>query len=240
MQSQNQESPKDLKAIQQTFDAIAAEFDITRYKPWPQTVEFVNSLPEQGTILDLGCGNGRNIQYLSSVQRGFRIIGLDFSIRLLRIAKNKFEGVITNSKIEFILGDIIKLPLASSSMDGAIFVAALHHLPTHAQRLSALVELERCLRPGAQAFISVWDFEQERFTDELARQKAEPPNDREFGDVLVPWTGKRGSIHQRFYHLFYKDELERLLGETNLEINELYRAADNYHAVVGKHSEHNV
>jgi tRNA (uracil-5-)-methyltransferase TRM9 len=229
-----EEKIKSTRSIQQTYDAIAAEFDATRYKPWPQTMAFVNGLPEHGTILDLGCGNGRNVQYLASVHRGFRIIGLDFSSRMLNLAKGKLDRMLTDSSIEFVLGDIIKLPFASSSLNGAIFVAALHHLPTHAQRLAALLELERCLRPRAQAFISVWDFEQERFANELKTQLAASPHDHEFGDVLVPWTGKRGKIHQRFYHLFYKDELEQLLGETNLEINELYRAADNYHAVVLK------
>ena len=42
----------DIQSIQSVFNAIAPEFDITRYKPWPQTVEFIDALPDNSTILD--------------------------------------------------------------------------------------------------------------------------------------------------------------------------------------------
>ena len=77
-------------------------------------------------------------------------------------------------------------------MDAALSVATLHHLPSPEQRLQSLQELARVLVPGGRAFISVWDFEQERFADELKRQLKDPPSDGEFGDVYVPWKGKRG------------------------------------------------
>jgi tRNA (uracil-5-)-methyltransferase TRM9 len=235
MDDKNQQTNVSLRSIQNTYNEIAAEFDITRYKPWPQTIEFINDLPDNSTVLDLGCGNGRNLAYLSSIGRGFRIFGIDFSVRLLRIAKEKIKENGVEKSVEFILGDVIQLPIASSSLDGAIYVATLHHLPTAKQRLASLLDLARCLKPKGKAFISVWDFEQGRFADELAAQLKAPPKDRNFGEVFVPWTGKRGAIHHRFYHLFYKDEFEKLLGHTPLEITKLFRAADNYHAVVEKH-----
>ena len=223
-----------LRSIQKTYNDIAAEFDITRYKPWPQTVEFINDFPENSLILDLGCGNGRNMVYIKSLSCGYKVIGLDLSVRMLRLAKNKLGTQDFNKDSEFILGDVIKLPFRDSVFDGIIFVATLHHLPSSEQRLASVLELERCLKPGGKGFIGVWDFEQERFADELKKQLKEPPTRGEFGDVLVPWTGKRGGIHQRFYHLFYKNELEELLGKTNLTIEKLFRAADNHHAVVRK------
>jgi ubiquinone/menaquinone biosynthesis C-methylase UbiE len=234
MQSNHKKPGNDLKAIQKIFNEIAVEFDITRYKPWPQTVEFIESLPKGGTILDLGCGNGRNIKYLASVGKNLKIIGLDFSIRMLRIAREKVKQLGLEKNMDLILGDVIQLPLKNKSMDGAIFVAALHHIPSSNQRLASLMELERVLRPKASAFISVWDFEQERFETELEKQLNDPPKEGEFGDVYVPWLGKRGMKQNRFYHLFYKDELEELINQTKLKILKLFRAADNYHALVEK------
>ena len=233
MQNHDQGDVSVLKTIQHTFDDIAAEFDVTRNKPWPQTVEFVAGLPEGGVILDLGCGNGQNTKYLASVESGFRIIGLDFSVRMLRIAREKHRQGGLHANVDFVLGDVASLPLRAQSLDGALYVAALHHLPSSALRLASLLELERCLKPGGKAFISVWDFEQERFRAELEKQLAEPPVG-EFGDVYVPWQGKRGKTHQRFYHLFYKSELEELLGETDLVVENLFRAADNYHVIARK------
>jgi len=234
MLKHNQDSNASLQSIQKTFNTIAAEFDITRYKPWPQTIEFINELPKNGLILDLGCGNGRNTLYLASAQRGFRILGLDFSLPMLRIAESKLKQRGFTADVALILADIVKLPIASSSLDGALFVAALHHLPSEKLRLASVLELERCLKPGGKAFISVWDFEQERFKDELSHQLENPPKDGEFGDVYVPWTGKRGATKMRFYHLFYRDEFQKLLGQTSLKIIKIFRASDNYHGVVEK------
>jgi ubiquinone/menaquinone biosynthesis C-methylase UbiE len=153
---------------------------------------------------------------------------------MLRIAREKIKQLGLEKNVNLILGDVIQLPLKSKSMDGAIFVAALHHLPSAEQRLASLVELERVLRPGASAFISVWDFEQERFETELEKQLNDPPKEGEFGDVYVPWLGKRGMKQNRFYHLFYKGELIKLVNQTGLKILKIFRASDNYHALVEK------
>ncbi len=234
MPTPHHESKITIQSLQKTYEAIAAEFDVTRYKPWPQTVEFIDKLPEGGVILDLGSGNGRNSLYLASIRREFKIIGLDFSLKMLRIAKNKIKQSNYEKSVEFILAEVSKLPIATSSLDGALYVATLHHLPSAELRLQSLIELERCLKPGCEAFIGVWDFEQERFEKELATQLKEPPKEGEFGDVLVPWTGKRGTTYQRFYHLFYRDELEKLIDKTPLKIIDMFRACDNYHAIVQK------
>jgi len=225
---------KKLQNIQNTYDSIAAEFDITRYKPWPQTVEFVNELVNHSTVLDLGCGNGRNIKYLASVQRGFNIIGLDFSIPLLRIANKNLKQLGFDKNINYLFGDISSLPIQDNTIDSALCVATLHHLPTSKLRISALMELHRCLKHNGRAFISVWDFEQDKFKDELTRQLKEPAREGEFGDVFVPWKGKRGKTYQRYYHLFYQDELMKLIDQVNFRTKRSFRAADNYHAVVEK------
>jgi ubiquinone/menaquinone biosynthesis C-methylase UbiE len=226
-----------LKSIRHTYDEIAAEFDITRYKPWPQTVDFISGVADNCSILDLGCGNGRNIVYLVSLDRGFEIVGLDFSSRMLRLAGDKFKSFSTGNNVKLVSGDIVKLPFAKGAFDSILFVATLHHLPSAELRLKSVLEMERCLKHGGKAFIGVWDFEQERFAAELEAQLKIPPPDREFGDVLVPWSGKRSSAQQRFYHLFYRDELEQLLKQTRLKIIDIFRASDNYHAVVQKLDE---
>jgi len=57
------------------------------------------------SILDLGCGTGRHILILR--KRGYEVTGVDFSPKLIEIAKKKIGN--KKRKINFILGDIRKI-----------------------------------------------------------------------------------------------------------------------------------
>ena len=50
------------KHVYEVYDKISEHFSHTRYKPWPLVTEFLNSLPDNSFLLDVGCGNGK---YLS-------------------------------------------------------------------------------------------------------------------------------------------------------------------------------
>jgi ubiquinone/menaquinone biosynthesis C-methylase UbiE len=43
------------------YEQIAGHFSTTRHKPWPKVVEFMELVPAGSVLLDLGCGNGKNI-----------------------------------------------------------------------------------------------------------------------------------------------------------------------------------
>lgn len=45
----------------QVYENIADHFSDTRYKPWPKVSSFLSSLPAGSVILDVGCGNGKNM-----------------------------------------------------------------------------------------------------------------------------------------------------------------------------------
>ena len=46
------------KHVYEVYDKISEHFSLTRYKPWPQVSDFLNSLPDNSFLLDVGCGNG--------------------------------------------------------------------------------------------------------------------------------------------------------------------------------------
>ena len=92
--------------------------------------------------------------------------------------------------------DITRLPFASETFDWAISVAAYHHLDKKGVT-EALGELRRVLKPGGEAFITVWNRWQSRFW-------------RKGKETTVPWrTGSE--ILQRYYYLFTYPELESLV-----------------------------
>lgn len=216
------------EAVRQTFEAIADHFDKTRYKPWPETVAFVESLPPRSNVLDIGCGNGRNSLLLGG--QGHEVVGVDFSLNLLRIAQDKMAGRSLGETSQFLGGDATALPLKENEFDAALYIATLHHLPTIEDRLKSLDELRRCLKPRGTALISVWAIDQPKF-ENLLRKKSEDPD---YADTLVPWTRTDGEVFQRYYHLFEEEELKGLVKKSDLEMENYFRSSNNYFARVRK------
>jgi ubiquinone/menaquinone biosynthesis C-methylase UbiE len=220
---------KDIReTVRQTFEAIAEHFDMTRYKPWPESVEYIESLPEKSRVLDIGCGNGRNM--ILPRRLGHEVVGVDFSINLLRIAQEKLSMRELARSGHIIGGDASILPLKDDLFDAALYIATLHHIPSEGDRLKSLGELERILKPDGTALISVWALDQPRF-EELLRNKSKDPN---FADIFIPWTRSDGKVFQRFYHLFEKNELKDLVSNTSLETEKYFFSSDNYFARVKK------
>lgn len=216
------------ETVRQTFEAIAEHFDMTRYKPWPETVEFVESLPENCRLLDIGCGNGRNM--ILPIRLGHEVVGVDFSINLLRIAQEKLNMRELEVSGHMVGGDAASLPFKDGVFDATLYIATLHHIPSEKDRLRSLEELGRCLKPGGLALISVWAIDQPKF-EELLRRKSEDPD---YADTFLPWTRSDGKVFQRFYHLFEEDELKELVIRSGLEMEKYFFSSDNYFARVVK------
>ncbi len=93
---------------------------------------------ERGSrIADIGCGSGVFTRLVES--DGFRTVGLDISMNLLKKARGE------SSHIPVVCGDAEHLPFASGSLDGALLSGLIHHLP-NPERLAE--ELYRVMRSG--------------------------------------------------------------------------------------------
>ena len=66
-----------------TYDQIAKHFSDTRSYKWPWISNFIENNKGK-TILDLGCGNGRNMDY-----DGCDFIGVDTSQEFVNICRKK-------------------------------------------------------------------------------------------------------------------------------------------------------
>jgi ubiquinone/menaquinone biosynthesis C-methylase UbiE len=96
-------------------------------------------------ILDVGCGPG----YVSAAasERGAVPIGLDFSAKMIAIAKKMFP------RIEFRQGDAQDLPFADSNFDRVVANFALLHL---AKPERAMAEAARVLKTGGRFAFTTW------------------------------------------------------------------------------------
>lgn len=87
-------------------------------------------------VADLGCGSG---VFSDLLQRaGFKCTGLDISPKLIALGRSKYPAV------EFIEGDVERLPFSDASLDGVVLSGLVHHFPDPSR---CAAEVFRVLRP---------------------------------------------------------------------------------------------
>lgn len=101
---------------------------------------FASYLAPGSLVLDLGCGTGLDAPPLAA--RGLRLLGLDISVEMLRIARSLLPLV-----GRLLQGEMHALPLADGSVDAVVAVGSIHHLPK-GEAGHAVREVVRVLRPG--------------------------------------------------------------------------------------------
>ena len=200
-------------AVRATYDRIGAHFAKTRANPWPEVEDFLDGRTG-GVGLDIGCGNGRHTALLAEYCD--RAVGLDASRALLGVAREQ-----AHAQSSLAQGDAGRLPLASGSVDLAVYVATLHHLPTRAGRIASLTDLARVLAPGARALVSAWSTDHDRF------------NADEGFDTTVDWTLPGGETVDRFYHIYDAEEFRADLRESGVAVRSVRVSSGNCYAVVG-------
>jgi SAM-dependent methyltransferase len=83
------------------------------------------------TILDAACGPA-NLAHRVREMRGGTVIGVDFSLPMLRLARERYPDV------PVVAGDLRRLPFRSGSFDLAYCFRSLQHVPALAAALSEL------------------------------------------------------------------------------------------------------
>lgn len=97
------------------------------------------------TLLEAGCGHGRDMAWLEAA--GATVVGIDLSAGMLAQARARTPGPLVQA-------DLRCLPLASGHFHGAWCSASLLHLPK-VDAPAALAELRRNLVPGGALFLSL-------------------------------------------------------------------------------------
>lgn len=100
---------------------------------------------EGQTVLDLGCGPGLYAEQL--VLRGAKVIGLDGSSAMIRLAKQRLgdAAIVVQHDLR------TPLPLPGESIDAAVCALVLLHLD---DRVALLREIRRVLKPAGRLVIS--------------------------------------------------------------------------------------
>ena len=218
----------------EVYDKIATHFSHTRYKPWPQVAEFLNSLPKYSLVADVGCGNGK---YLD-VNNDIFMFGTDRSNNLLKICRERITGS------QLFTADSLYLPVRTNVFDAAISIAVVHHFSNDSLRIKALKELTRIIKPGGKFLIYVWALEQQekKFTNQdnfvpwhLQEKWENNVQVETMGPNIIKDEKSKSIVYQRYYHVFKKDELENLIKQVEgVEIEKSYFDHANWCCIVKK------
>jgi len=210
------------RRVRATYDAIAEGFAATREYPWPEVTEFVEEQTKSKSArvaLDIGCGNGRHSQLLAT--HTAHVIGVDASQSLLSFARDRAKTRGYDTQFMTVNGDAAMLPLHDDTVDLAVYVATLHHLPTRELRVQSLRELKRVLKSGARGLVSAWSTEHERFGEHHTGF-----------DTTVDWTQPNGETVGRFYHIYAPEEFVADLDRAGLTVVSSVVSSGNCYATV--------
>jgi len=136
-------TPREITQTLRTYEHDAESFlkqwGRKRYKRPALLLQWTALLHQPALVLDLGCGAGQDARYLKTL--GYRVIGFDRSMPLLRFAKRRSES------LPLVQADLRALPIRIGTLDGIWAAASLMHLPKPMAR-QVLVRLRDSVRPN--------------------------------------------------------------------------------------------
>ena len=183
--------------VHKVYNCIAQHFSNTRVNQWQWITDFINLTAKPNKrILDIGCGNGRNMEGYDKTQ----VFGIDTCAEFVEICKERGYNVS--------LANMCHIPFPDNYFDHILCIASFHHLSTEEHRLQALREMHRIIKPGGALLLSVWSIRQ-------------PPKSKQqftkFGDTLVSWN-KFGETYERYYYIFEDEELYKLFWKSGWKL----------------------
>jgi alkylated DNA repair protein alkB family protein 8 len=192
-----------------TYEEIAEQFSETRAYVWQCVKDFTNLIIDKSNILEIGCGNGKNMEYILKIN-SVNLIGIDTCKKFVEICESK--------KLNVILGDALKLHFEDSKFDYVLCIAMFHHLLTEEEQDISFKEMLRVMKKGAIGILTCWATEQPfeskfKFTE---------------GVNIVPWKGK-DDTKTRYYYVYSEEMfLHFFMKYEQITITKIYNEVGNW------------
>ncbi|MFN2448196.1 MAG: ubiquinone/menaquinone biosynthesis methyltransferase [Candidatus Baltobacteraceae bacterium] len=135
--------------VREMFAQIAPRYDAANRiisagldEGWRKRAIALLRPPHSGNVADLCCGTGDLVLHLLRTDPTLHVTGVDFCAPMLDAARARARG-----RAHFLEGDVMALPFADASYDGAIMGFAMRNV---VDIDATLREARRILRPGAR------------------------------------------------------------------------------------------
>jgi ArsR family transcriptional regulator len=130
------------------FASSAGQWDRLRTELFGRqfcSLSLLSLMDERWVVGDLGCGTGQVTAMLAPWVQS--VIAVDASTEMLNAAREHLQ---IHDNVLIRQGVLEHLPIESSSLDAAVFLLVLHHLP---DPVAALIEAARVLRPHGKLLV---------------------------------------------------------------------------------------
>ena len=204
------------------YDRFGSQFSATRQRLQPGVRRILDVIREDESVLDLGCGNGNFLRELARRGHKAPLLGVDFSLPLLRDAESSLEA-------KFVAVDLSKLSVISNQSritdDWSLITcfATLHHIPSTEMRLDILKTVRKLVKDDGRVILSNWQF----LNSPKLRARIQPwervgltTGDVDEGDYLLDW--RSGGEGLRYAHQFSAEELSALAEQAGMKVVDLF------------------
>jgi tRNA (uracil-5-)-methyltransferase TRM9 len=212
----NERVAQELLALNHRFyEQFAAPFSDSRARPQPGFHELLKWLPRPcERLLDVGCGAGRLGRFVRQQYDLGEYVGVDFSSRLLELAKSEGEGVFEQRDLAA-AGCLNGL----GAFEAIACLATLQHIPGRENRQRLVTEMAQHLRPDGRLLLSNWQFlDSERQRKKLApwSQVGLADNEVEANDYLMTWQREGSGL--RYVSYIDGEEVLALVSSAGLSV----------------------
>ena len=211
-----------LKINREFYNRFGDQFSATRQRLQPGVRKILETIQADVSVLDLGCGNGNFLRGLSLRGHKAALLGVDFSLPLLRDAESA-------SEVEFREVDLTKLLAVSDQLlveggwDVITMFATLHHIPSTEIRLDILRTVRKLIKDDGKFILSNWQF----LNSEKLKSRIQPwdrvginESDLDEGDYLLDW--RSGGEGLRYAHQFSVEELLGLAEQAGMRVTDSF------------------
>jgi len=121
------------------YDAL----DRVTIDPW-----IARNVGKEISVLEVGCGSGR--ETLKLARSGARVLAVDLSEDMLRMARQRLSTHGHSGRVDFVVGSAENLPVGGALFDAAILIGSLHHF---SDPYAAMLRVSRALRRHGRLYV---------------------------------------------------------------------------------------